>query len=320
MKILRITESQYKRLVRKKNLNEQNKIVYKDIKDENDVVSQELKNYLYTMADAISYNFDKDLYIDKIEEGVVHINWDKYSEDEKRKIIELVDLYVELTGFSEDKHEEGDYYSGSDLESSDLSSHEHEYDPEDWPGHGTNQDVVTIDEPDVDDTTSSDIRQKIVDKAAEQIGDPYVYGGEEFCGKGGDCSGLIDWTLNNVSGIDSPYNGRESTNALRKLVTSNNLNRKTGLDKGDILIFKPKCGEFGSKYECIDASTGEKTMCECKVGHTGFVYDVSDGKVDMIDSASGSGVRILKDVFNTDLAKKRYYGVIPIVDGKYESK
>ena len=152
----------------------------------------------------------------------------------------------------------------------------------------------------------SEIRQKIVDKAYTRLNEPYEWGHEfeeeegNDDGKGGDCSGLIDWTLRNVDGIDSPYSGRETSSRLKELVKSSNVNKKTGLDKGDILVFNPRSGG--------------------NIGHVGFVYDVRGDKVDMIDSASGKGVRILKDVFNKRLGKNRYYGVIPIVDGKYESK
>ena len=57
MKILRITESQYKRLVRSKNLlNEQFKrIVYLDDKDKHDVNPD-----MVTILDYINYKFDTD--------------------------------------------------------------------------------------------------------------------------------------------------------------------------------------------------------------------------------------------------------------------
>ena len=160
---------------------------------------------------------------------------------------------------------------------------------------------------------SSSIRQKIVDKAYSRLSEPYEWGHEFEVesddgnpdGKGGDCSGFIDWVLRNVSGINSPYRGRETSNELRKLVTNDNMGRKNGLDKGDILIFTPASGEF----------TDEE-----KVGHVGFVYDVRGGKVDMIHSSKSKGVNILKDVFTNSYYKNHYYGAIPIVNGKYESK
>ena len=147
---------------------------------------------------------------------------------------------------------------------------------------------------------SSSIRQKIVDNAYSKLGQPYCH--KTFdTDEGGDCSGLIDWVLRNTDGIDSPYNGRETSSRLKKLVKSTNVNKKTGLDKGDILVFNKMRGE--------------------KYGHVGFVYAVTDGKVDMIHSSGSKGVNISKDIFNDNFwSGNRYYGAIPIVDGKYESK
>ena len=83
MKILRITESQYKRLVRGKNLlNEQLKeIIYLDDKDTYDTNEEIIKiinyiNYLFNMI------YGKPLHILKIEGGKVYIDTSKYTEEE----------------------------------------------------------------------------------------------------------------------------------------------------------------------------------------------------------------------------------------------
>lgn len=172
-------------------------------------------------------------------------------------------------------------------------------DPMEWDVAVVDDEIEDSDVEDIESGGALELRQEIVDKAYSRLGEPYKWGCE-FDEKGGDCSGLIDWVLRSVDGIDSPYKGRETSKALKRLVKSKNKNRKTNLHKGDILVFNPKKGGT--------------------VGHVGFVYDVRGGIVDMIDSAGSTGVRILKNVFNTRLGKNRYYGAIPIVDGKYESK
>ena len=146
---------------------------------------------------------------------------------------------------------------------------------------------------------SIDLRNKIVTKSESRLGEPYEIG-DEFDEVGGDCSGLIDWVLRNTDGINSPYNGRETSKALQKLVKPSNKKKKNGLYKGDILVFNKMKGE--------------------KYGHVGFVHKVTDGKVDMIHSSGSKGVNITKDIFNNSFwSGSRYYGAIPIVDGKYES-
>tara|TARA_R110000823_G_scaffold129281_1_gene256935 strand:+ start:8 stop:1405 length:1398 start_codon:yes stop_codon:yes gene_type:complete len=146
---------------------------------------------------------------------------------------------------------------------------------------------------------SIDLRNKIVTKSESRLGEPYEIG-DEFDEVGGDCSGLIDWVLRNTDGIDSPYNGRETSANLKTLVKPSNKKKKIGLNKGDILVFNKLKGE--------------------KYGHVGFVHKVTDGKVDMIHSSGSKGVNITKDIFNNSFwSGSRYYGAIPIVDGKYES-
>jgi hypothetical protein len=82
MKILRITESQYKRLVRKKNLNEQRKeIIYMDPKDIRDVHSYMLNVIEFLQFITQRYH-SKDLFIKKIEDGIVYLDSTKYDQDE----------------------------------------------------------------------------------------------------------------------------------------------------------------------------------------------------------------------------------------------
>lgn len=150
----------------------------------------------------------------------------------------------------------------------------------------------------IDSKEEKDLRNRIIKYAETKLGQPYIWG-KEFDGNGGDCSGLIDNVLRNVSGIRSPYDGRETSAVLKQLVLGKNVNKKNGLKKGDILVFNPKVGG--------------------KIGHVGFVHNVnSDGTVDMIHASSGDGVIIQKNILNSRLGR-RYYGAIPIVNGKYES-
>ena len=85
MKILRITESQYKRLVRGKSiLNEQyKKIVYLNDEDRYDVNPK-----MVEILDYINYKFDslynKSLYVLKIEDGKVLISKSELAEGKWR--------------------------------------------------------------------------------------------------------------------------------------------------------------------------------------------------------------------------------------------
>jgi len=115
MKILKITESQYKRLVKTKNLNEQFKTVYKDESDKLDITVP-IQSFINWITDQIGIMYDKNLFIDKIQDGVVYIGWENYSEDEKNSIESLINDWVEYTSDSNDKLVSGDYFSGLDWE------------------------------------------------------------------------------------------------------------------------------------------------------------------------------------------------------------
>jgi len=296
MKILRITESQYKSLIDVVDpLSPYNNIIFNREEDKN-----ELSGRIIDFLDDLSYFLgDTVLYIDKIEDGVVYIDFNKY-EDEKIKY--LINSYIEwyVDEFDVNDSAGNFFYDSGETKKEENCSCMDKQNPEIAIRYDCN-DMMPIECQELEVNTlidnSSDIRQKIVDKAYSKLGEPYVWGGE-FCTKGGDCSGLIDWTLNNVSGIESPYSGRETSKVLKRLVKNKNKGKKIGLGKGDILVFNPPGGGT--------------------IGHVGFVYDVNNNNVDMIDSASGVGVRILKDVFASGL-NSRYYGAIPIVNGKYES-
>jgi muramidase (phage lysozyme) len=94
-KVLLITESQYKKLVSKGNLLTERfkKIIYNDPKDEYDA-HPDLLNVLNYLLYLVQLLYNKDLYIDKIENGVVYIDSTKYEPEEidylKQKLEEFI--------------------------------------------------------------------------------------------------------------------------------------------------------------------------------------------------------------------------------------
>ena len=79
MKRILVTENQYKRLV--KNLNEQF-ITYKNQEDEKDVSNEIMQTLSYLHKIMKSANIDKNIYIEKIEKGVVYLDKSKYTVQE----------------------------------------------------------------------------------------------------------------------------------------------------------------------------------------------------------------------------------------------
>lgn len=133
MKIIKITESQYKRLVRVKNLNEQ--IIYPsmDIEtQERHDITPDLKSYLGWLNDTLGHLHNLPLYINKIESGVVYIDWGKYSEEEKDLIKKYNKEWVDHTIDTKDSVSGTGYYSsGLDWDFEDEPKYV--YNPEDWP-------------------------------------------------------------------------------------------------------------------------------------------------------------------------------------------
>jgi hypothetical protein len=272
MKRIVLTESQYNRLV-KQPLNEQ-EIIFADGYNIKDVEYSHILNRLLFLSNILFYYYKENLYIKSIDDDKMTIDFEKYGDNEELKkfLIDRINFMFDWTDNPEDIIDsEGNVDFSIDTEPVDCE---------------------TV----VDDLS---IRQKIITNAKSKLGQPYCH--KTFdTDEGGDCSGLIDWVLRNTDSIDSPYNGRETSKVLKNLTKSSNKKKKTGLDKGDILVFNKMRGE--------------------KYGHVGFVYAVTDGKVDMIHSSGSKGVNISKDIFNNNFwSGNRYYGAIPIVDGKYES-
>lgn len=118
MKRIILTESQYKRLIRKK-LNEQ-KIVFTDPKDEYDLTNEmmqlliHLKFYIDTIA-------NKSLYIDRVENGIIYIDSTKYTQEEKTLINDEIDKWISFTNVTTDKKGEFLTYNfGVDTDWDDL--------------------------------------------------------------------------------------------------------------------------------------------------------------------------------------------------------
>lgn len=150
MKILKITESQYKRLVRVKNLNEQITYPSMDIEtQERHDITPDLKDYLGWLNDTLGYLHNLPLYINKIDSGVVYIDWTKYSEEEKNLIKKYNKEWVDHTKDPKDGVSGNGYYSsGLDWDFEDEP--EYVYNPEDWPDE-TKDDVVIEPEKDKED-------------------------------------------------------------------------------------------------------------------------------------------------------------------------
>ena len=143
MKIIKITESQYKRLVRsKKILSEQ--VVYKDPKDEMDIHSQ-----MFRILDSVGYRlktiFKKPLYILKIEEGIVYVDKSEYQQNEIDYIKSAFEKLVRTGISSQDK-----MLTGSD----DLGFDSGQNGDYVWPDEEDNDDVADVD--DNDDVPKSD--------------------------------------------------------------------------------------------------------------------------------------------------------------------
>ena len=103
MKRIILTESQYKRLI-KKRLNEQ-KVVFKDPKDEYDITN-EMMQLLIHLKFYIDTTANKSLYIDKVENGVIYIDSSKYTQEEKQLINDEIDNWISFTNISTDKRSE----------------------------------------------------------------------------------------------------------------------------------------------------------------------------------------------------------------------
>ena len=129
MKRIILTETQYKRLI-KKRLNEQ-EVVFKDPKDEYDITNEmmqlliHLKFYVDTMA-------NKSLYIDKVENGVIYIDSTKYTKEERDLINREIDIWINFTDITSDKRTKDLTYNfGIDS---------------DWDDLHPNDDVVVVDD------------------------------------------------------------------------------------------------------------------------------------------------------------------------------
>ena len=110
MKRIILTESQYKRLVKQK-LNEY--IVYSDPKDEYDATPN-IRLYLGTLGQNLKIKYDINTYVSKIEDGIVYLVADKYNEEQKKTISDIIDYWIKYTPEDDEKIGDIDYFSGLD--------------------------------------------------------------------------------------------------------------------------------------------------------------------------------------------------------------
>ena len=152
MKRIILTETQYKRLI-KKRLNEQ-EVVFKDPKDKYDITNEmmqlliHLKFYIDTMA-------NKSLYIDKVENGVIFIDSTKYTKEEKDLINREIDIWVKFTDITADKRTQDLTYNfGIDS---------------DWDDLHPNNDIAVVDDEDNSATDDVDLDDNSTAEVEEEI-------------------------------------------------------------------------------------------------------------------------------------------------------
>ena len=151
MKRIILTESQYKRLI-KKNLNEQ-KIVFSNPKDEFDITNQmmQLLIHLEFFIDTIANKF---LYIDKVENGIIYIDSAKYTKEEKDLINTEIDKWIVFTDSTRDKRSEDLTYNfGVDSDWDDLY-------PDDVVVVDNDNNSAT-DDIDLDDNSTAEVEEEI---------------------------------------------------------------------------------------------------------------------------------------------------------------
>jgi LAS superfamily LD-carboxypeptidase LdcB len=152
MKRIILTESQYKRLI-KKRLNEQ-KVVFKDPKDEYDITN-EMMQLLIHLKFYIDTTANKSLYIDKVENGVIYIDSSKYTQEEKQLINDEIDNWISFTNISTDKRSEDLTYDfGVDTDWYDLH-------PNDDIAVVDDEDNSTTDDVDLDDNSTAEVEEEI---------------------------------------------------------------------------------------------------------------------------------------------------------------
>ena len=229
MKIIKITESQYKKLVKTKNLNEQFETVYKDQSDKLDITVT-IQEFINWLTDQIGVMYNKNLFIDKIQDGVVYIGWENYSEDEKNTIDSLINDWVKYTSDSNDELVFGNYFSGLDWD------YEEDYKPKRlcWCNDTKNGEEI---EYDCDETKPENcIELDVTDDETEEDGKKTVY-----TTKNGNLD-LNDLTkiMNDVSGHDE-YLSKEAAIQFNKMVVDA---LKDGITIKITDAYRP-CGEPG---------------------------------------------------------------------------
>lgn len=90
-------------------------IIYSDPKDEYDATPK-IRKYLGTLSQNLTLKYNVDLYVKKIEDGIVYLEMDKYNEEQKNYISNFIDRWVNdsvLTIKNDKKVGDYDYFSGN---------------------------------------------------------------------------------------------------------------------------------------------------------------------------------------------------------------
>lgn len=125
-------------------------------------------------------------------------------------------------------------------------------------------------------STSSDLRNKIINEAKQWIGTPYQYGGESK--KGADCSGFVMAVFQNA-GIDLPRTSQQQFSYVQLI---NNREREAG----DLVFFKKNNRIFH-----VGIYLGDNYMIHASSSKGVIIQIIDDNYFD--DKYAGSG-RIIK--------------------------
>jgi len=129
---------------------------------------------------------------------------------------------------------------------------------------------------DFDYSTSSDLRNKIINEAKQWIGTPYKYGGESK--NGADCSGFVMTVFQNA-GVDLPRTSQQQFNYVQLI-------NKHERQAGDLVFFKKN-----NKIFHVGIYLGDNYMIHASSSKGVIIQSIDDNYFD--DKYAGSG-RIIK--------------------------
>ena len=203
MKRIILTESQYKRLV-KQNLNE--RVIYSDPKDKYDATPN-IRTYLDTLSQNLMKDHNVDTYVKKIEDGVVYLEMDKYSEEQKNYISNFIDIWVDdllLTIKNDEKIGDIDYFSGK----------KRNYDDEEITDVEDTEEITDVeDTEEIEDVEGSEYLSS--DGIPKLGGETYGLTGVEKGGDGGNWGGSMGRALW-FAKISNDYMGKNIVSSQKR--------------------------------------------------------------------------------------------------------